>query len=783
MSSRTNIHFEYGGYYSQEGEEFKWNSRNSIYAISFRTLTLDELTYSVLVDGICKKIGVNDSTRKLKLSYIPLVAKPHRESCIVDDDDVYVYLTTVDKEGLRSILNVELMEDLERDKSDELCEELPRVDNVPVENRMTIYSPEEAEKQQQNRVDENGEDGLDGMHEHADEHAHEHDHVEPPRPVEQTPFVLEWDDGAGFEKGQEFRSKEALRVLVDRASHKGCFEVKTVKSDPGRIILRCRQAEQGCSWYIHAVRMKDSTYFSMRVYRNMHTCSRVVASTTQSKRKGTPQVVADVLRGSFPGQVDTPAAKSLMSVVQNEAHVSVSYSTALRGIKLAISEVRGSPEESYRRLYCYLYVLQMVNPGTVTSVKVDARNRFKYLFVALGASIEGFRAMRKVIVVDATFLKNVYGGMLVFATAQDPNHHHYPIAMGVIDREKDASWKWFFETLKTVIPDDHELVFMSDRHSSIMKAVKEVYPQSHHGHCIWHLSRNVRSKAANGCKDLCSAKFIECAHKYTEGEFLSAYSDFRRWFPGAAEYLDEGVPLEKWARCYFKGDKYNLDTSNSCESMNSVFKKARKYSLLPLIDAYLEKVSEWFNRHRKDTVGASYTKKLVPLVENELHRLCALATGLVVTELNHCELEYNVIGTDGKSYLVNLLSKSCSCRCFDIDKIPCVHAIAADIALMRTPQRIREIHIHDLCSTYYLIETWALAYYRTIYMVPHRSTWIIPQEIGDLVVLPPDYTKKVGRKRVKRFPSSGEARPKPSNKANKGIHLGYWFEPVNPREI
>ncbi|XP_024006404.1 uncharacterized protein LOC112082921 [Eutrema salsugineum] len=241
--------------------------------------------------------------------------------------------------------------------------------------------------------------------------------------------------------------------------------------------------------------------------------------------------------------------------------------------------------------------------------------------------------------------------------------------MDVIDSEKDSSWRWFLEMLKTVIPDNPEIVFMSDRHTSIAKAVQEVYPQSQHGFSVWHLSRNVRVKAANGWKDLCSKKFIECAHKYTER------------------------------------DKYNLDTSNACESMNSVFKKARKYALLPLIDAYVEKVSEWFNRYRNNIAGASYSKKLVPFVENELHKQCAIATKLDVTELNLPGLEYSVVGVDGKSYLVNLDTKSCGCRMFDIDKIPCVHAIAATIAMMQTSSRRRDLHIFDLCLRYYLIDT------------------------------------------------------------------------------
>ncbi|XP_024014500.1 uncharacterized protein LOC112088451 [Eutrema salsugineum] len=199
-------------------------------------------------------------------------------------------------------------------------------------------------------------------------------------------------------------------------------------------------------------------------------------------------------------------------------------------------------------------------------------------------------------------------------------------------------------------------------------------------------------------------------------------------FPKAAEYLENGLPLEKWARWNFKGDKYNLDTSNACESMNNVFKKARKYALLPLIDAYVEKVSEWFNMYRNNIAGASYSKKRVPFVENELHKQCAIATKLDVTELNLPGLEYSVVGVDGKSYLVNLDTKSCGCHMFDIDKIPCVHAIAATIAMMRTSSRRRDLHIFDLCSRYYLIDTWAMAYHRTIYMVPHHSTWIIPEE-------------------------------------------------------
>lgn len=75
--------------------------------------------------------------------------------------------------------------------------------------------------------------------------------------------------------------------------------------------------------------------------------------------------------------------------------------------KLAVADIRGDPEKGYRILPSYLYMLEKANPDTKTSLVVDKDNRFRYLFVALGASIEGFEYMRKVITVDATFLKTI----------------------------------------------------------------------------------------------------------------------------------------------------------------------------------------------------------------------------------------------------------------------------------------------------------------------------------------------------------------------------------------
>ncbi|XP_033133949.1 uncharacterized protein LOC103844421 [Brassica rapa] len=334
--------------------------------------------------------------------------------------------------------------------------------------------------------------------------------------------------------------------------------------------------------------------------------------------------------------------------------------------------------------------------------------------------------------------ENVYGGVLLVATAQDPDHHHYPIAFGVADGENDESWIWFMEQLKSVISDVPGLVFLSDRNKSLIKSVRLVFPEAEHGYCIWHLSQNVKAHVHNN-KDTCASKFRDCAHAYTEAEFKYQYHAFRRRYPSAAAYLDKSVEEKKWARCYFRGDRYNVDTTNSVESFNGVIKEARKYTLLPMFDVIIAKMSEWFNNHRKEAAEIPYTLKLVPILETEMSKRCIDAGFLTIDELNSFHLEYSVHGTDGKVYTVDMARNTCSCEQFDKDKYPCVHAVAA--ATFMSKAAGRELHLSE-----------------TIYPVPHMSDWVIPEDVKAKKILPPDYDKKKGKPQQTRFPSVGESR-------------------------
>jgi len=54
-------------------------------------------------------------------------------------------------------------------------------------------------------------------------------------------------------------------------------------------------------------------------------------------------------------------------------------------------------------------------------------------------------------------------------------YRFFPLAMGIICHENEDNWKWFLKNLKKMIQEDHQLVFMSDRHQGLILGVGNVF--------------------------------------------------------------------------------------------------------------------------------------------------------------------------------------------------------------------------------------------------------------------------------------------------------------------
>jgi hypothetical protein len=66
-------------------------------------------------------------------------------------------------------------------------------------------------------------------------------------------------------------------------------------------------------------------------------------------------------------------------------------------------------------------------------------------------------------------LRQIYGGQILTAVGIDPNDCIYPIAIGIVEVECLASWKWFLQCLKDDlgIQNSYPWTFMTDKQKVI----------------------------------------------------------------------------------------------------------------------------------------------------------------------------------------------------------------------------------------------------------------------------------------------------------------------------
>ncbi|XP_073037045.1 uncharacterized protein [Primulina eburnea] len=381
-----------------------------------------------------------------------------------------------------------------------------------------------------------------------------------------------------------------------------------------------------------------------------------------------------------------------MAMMRNSMNADISDYKAWKGKELADNMLKGDPTQSFTKLSCYLHMVEQMNPGSITDIFVDEENRFKYMFLALVHALE-----------DIEVCEKLYQLMLL-----------------------------------EVVPDEDELVIISDRHQGIINAVSTVYRNVHHGHCTWHLSQNMKTicKKKGATEMFCTLqKFIKLSSfiLHTMSLGIDILRQRNIWM--RETHLIDG--LER----YCPKTHYNIMTTNGVESINARLLEERKLPIIALLDSLQRLASSWFARYRHVSIASN--TNLTPTIEGILRSRFTDAQGMQVFELGRMEFD---VRSRGHSAIVDLESKRCTCRVFDIDRIPCAHAIAASW--------LANIDLYDMCSRYYSTMSWCMADSETVYPVPEENEW--PRNINFPLVLPPLLEKRVGRRKQNRFPSIGE---------------------------
>ncbi|XP_009769372.2 uncharacterized protein [Nicotiana sylvestris] len=214
-----------------------------------------------------------------------------------------------------------------------------------------------------------------------------------------------------------------------------------------------------------------------------------------------------------------------------------------------------------------------------------------YMHLFLCTSISGWQHCRPVVVVDGTFLKSAYMGIMLTASTMDAAGTILPLAYAVVDYEKDASWKWFFEQFKQAYGERPSMCVVLDRNESILKATSIVYPGMPHYSSIWHIWTNIRLKFKKGHLQLHELYFAT-ARSYTLDEFNERMSKIEEVEPRVKSYLYD-IGYHRWSRIHATVNRTWTMTSNIAESLNAVTKDARELPIFDLLEYMRTLLERW----------------------------------------------------------------------------------------------------------------------------------------------------------------------------------------------
>ncbi|EOX94543.1 PREDICTED: uncharacterized protein LOC18613209 [Theobroma cacao] len=556
--------------------------------------------------------------------------------------------------------------------------------------------------------------------------------------------------------GKEFSNVQSCRRALRDAAIALRFEMQTIKSDKTRFTAKC--ASEGCPWRIYAAKLPGVPTFTIRTIHDEHTCGGI---THLGHQQASVQWVADAVAERLK---ENPhyKPKEILEEIHRVHGITLSYKQAWRGKERIMAAVRGSFEEDYRLLPQYCDMIRETNPGSIALVYGDPTdNFFQRLFISFQASIYGFlNACRPLIGLDNTRLKSKYLGTLLFACGFDGDGAVFPLAFGVVDEENDANWMWFLSELHYLLEINAEnmprLTILSDRQKGIVDAVEANFPTAFHGFCMHHLIDSFQKEFNSS---ILINLFWEAALALTGLDFEKKIIEIQEISPEAATWI-RNIPPRFWATAHFEGTRLGHLTANIVECLNSWIAEASGLPIIQMMECIRRQLMTCFNERRETSM--QWTGILVPPAERLVLEAVERARTYQVFKAN--EAQFEVKSHNEGAFGVDIRSRSCYCRGWQLRGLPCAHAVAALLSCRQNVRRFTE--------SYFTVASYRKAYSQTIHPVPDKALWKEMSEQFlkegekdvEFILKPPKSLQPPGRPRKRR------ARAENAGRAKRVVH-------------
>ena len=234
---------------------------------------------------------------------------------------------------------------------------------------------------------------------------------------------------------------------------------------------------------------------------------------------------------------------------------------------------------------------------------------------------------------------------------------------------------------------------------------------------------------------------MKAAYAPTRQEYTRYIESILESMPLAREFIVQSDP-QCWANSLFLGDRWGVINNNQSECWNSWVKPARFMPVVALVDHIRKQIMVMMHERRENSY--KITGVLCPKQEKKLITNYMASRTLRVDKSGGWSFE--VVDHD-KTYAVDLQGWKCSCRAWQVERMPCKHACACIES--------KSLSVYDFADQYYRVEMYRETYKAILNPIPtFDMDAFVPEE--EPVINAPDVRPQPGRRKTQRIPSQVE---------------------------
>ncbi|WCJ29365.1 hypothetical protein M5689_011005 [Euphorbia peplus] len=252
---------------------------------------------------------------------------------------------------------------------------------------------------------------------------------------------------------------------------------------PVKLRLKLRRYPDGSFWSIHTCSEAESMHnHPLAVYAEGY---RQMSGLSPSSKA----IVRDMTDAQAkPGPILAVVHKACP---YDNAHITHIYNER-EDLRRKAMEGRDVPSQ--------MFYLAKKNNYTY-SYQVDEGNVITHIFMAHPVAVKLLRMYYWWIGIDSTYKTNKYNMPLLEIVGTTPCQKNFLVAYVFLQNESSESYRWALQTLRGLFrKDKFPTAITSDRELGLLRPLEEVFPESQHMLCTWHINRDVVAHVVKKCK-------------------------------------------------------------------------------------------------------------------------------------------------------------------------------------------------------------------------------------------------------------------------------------------